>query len=121
MAKHIIGVIVLVLVIILPCRNTPFAGSKPLTIAMLLWRGETEAERGFKDRLQELGYAVQYTMLDAEQNHKRLGALLHQLTPQLDTFDYIYTFGTTVSRTTRVVLHDRVPQIFNVVTDPVGA
>jgi ABC-type uncharacterized transport system substrate-binding protein len=121
MAKHIVGVIILALVIIPPCRNTPFAGSKPLTIAMLLWRGETEAERGFKDRLQELGYAAQYTILDAAQDPKRLGALLHRLTPQLDTFDYIYTFGTTVSRITRVVVHDRVPQIFNVVTDPVGA
>jgi len=121
MAKHIIGVIILLLVTLLPCRNTPFADGKPLTVAMLLWRGETEAERGFKDRLQELGYAVQYTILDAKQDHKRLGALLHPLTPQLDTFNYIYTFGTTVSRITRVMVHDRVPQIFNVVTDPVGA
>ncbi|MFN2126463.1 MAG: ABC transporter substrate-binding protein [Anaerolineales bacterium] len=33
----------------------------------------------------------------------------------------MYTFGTTVSRRTRVILKDQVPQVFNVVTDPVGA
>ena len=88
---------------------------------MLLWRGETQAEQGFKDGLKELDYTVEYSILNAGQDRKKLGRLLKKLKPKFDEFDYIYTFGTTISRTTRVILKDQVPQIFNVVTDPVGA
>lgn len=34
------------------------AGSKDLNIAMILWRGETKAEQGFKGGLKELGYTA---------------------------------------------------------------
>jgi len=88
---------------------------------MILWRGETQAESGFKDGLKELGYSVEYTIMNAGQDIKKLGSLLNKLKPKFDEFDYIYTFGTTVSRRTRLIINDRVPQIFNVVTDPVRA
>jgi putative ABC transport system substrate-binding protein len=93
-----------------------------LHIALLLWRGETEAELGFKEELQALGYTVRYTVKNAEQDQQRLGQVLrHDIVPQLQTFDYIYTFGTTVSQIAKAVIQNKVPQIFNVVTDPVGA
>lgn len=94
---------------------------RTLNIAIIVWRGETEAEQGFKDGLEELGYAVEYTILNADQDKKKLGRLLAKLKPKFSEFDYVYTFGTTVSRTTRVILKNQVPQIFNVVTDPIGA
>jgi ABC-type uncharacterized transport system substrate-binding protein len=121
MKKISIYSISLVIIILLTFSNSIFASGKTLKIVMLLWRGETQAEQGFKDGLKELGYAVEYSILNAGQDRKKLGRLLNKLKPKFDEFDYIYTFGTTVSSTTRVILKGQVPQIFNVVTDPVGA
>jgi putative ABC transport system substrate-binding protein len=112
----------LVGVILLVCSTTLWAASKPLQIAMVQWRGETEACRGFKEGLQALGYTVDYTTLNAGQDRGELGRLLRQeLEPVLPQFDYVYTFGTTVSIATRDIVHGRVPQLFGVVTDPLGA
>jgi len=111
----------LTIVILLVFSNSLLASDKRLKIAMILWRGETQAESGFKDGLKELGYSVEYIIMNAGQDIKKLGRLLSKLKSKFDEFDYIYTFGTTVSRRTRVIVNDRVPQIFNVVTDPVGA
>jgi ABC-type uncharacterized transport system substrate-binding protein len=108
-------------VVLLVLSNSLLASARSLNIAMILWRGETRAEQGFKDGLKELGYTVEYLILDAGQDKKKLGEILSKLKPKFNEFDYIYTFGTTVSRRTRVILKDQVPQVFNVVTDPVGA
>ena len=121
MKRLIVSSICLVLLGLLSHSITLFAGSKDLKIAMILWRGETQAESGFKDGLKELGYSVEYIIMNAGQDIKKLGSLLSKVKPKFDDFDYIYTFGTTVSRRTRVIVNNRVPQIFNVVTDPVGA
>ncbi|MFQ5936416.1 MAG: hypothetical protein ACE5LB_08420, partial [Acidiferrobacterales bacterium] len=53
-------------------HQTTLAGGKELNIAMVLWRGETEAELGFKEGLQELGYSVRYTILNAGQDRAAL-------------------------------------------------
>ena len=37
------------------------ASSEQLNIAMILWRGETSAEEGFKAGMKEFGYSVNYT------------------------------------------------------------
>jgi putative tryptophan/tyrosine transport system substrate-binding protein len=117
-AFHFFSITVVVLLVL---SNSPLASDRSLNIAMIVWRGETRAEQGFKDGLKELGYTVEYRILDAGQDRKKLGEILSKLKPKFNEFDYIYTFGTTVSRRTRVILKDQVPQIFNVVTDPVGA
>ncbi len=121
MKNTVFRLLFLTLVILLVVSNSLLASEKSLTIAMILWRGETRAESGFKDGLKELGYSAEYIIVNADQDIKKLGVLLSKLKPKFDNFDYIYTFGTTVSRRTRVIINDRVPQIFNVVTDPVGA
>jgi len=121
MKNTVFRLLFLTLVILLVFSNSLLASGKSLKIAMILWRGETRAESGFKDGLKELGYSAEYIIINAGQDIKKLGVLLSKLKPKFDEFDYIYTFGTTVSRRTRVIVNDRVPQIFNVVTDPVGA
>ena len=51
-----------------------------------------------------------------------MGRLLREdLKSKLETFDYVYTYGTTVSLAAKTIIQDKVPQIFEVVTDPVGA
>ena len=98
------------------------ASAKDLKIAMILWRGETEAEKGFQQGLKEFGYSVQYTVMNAGQDRTELGRLLREeLNPKLNNFDYIYVFGTTVASATKSIVQDKVPQIFNIVADPVGA
>ena len=48
---------------------------------MILWRGETQAESGFKDGLNELGYSAEYIIMNADQDIKKLGSLLNELKP----------------------------------------
>jgi len=69
-----------------------------LSIAMVLWRGETAAEAGFRAELTR-----------------------QQMLPKLAEYDYIYTFGTTATTMTKSLVANRKPLIFNVVSDPVGA
>jgi putative tryptophan/tyrosine transport system substrate-binding protein len=122
MPQRVFGVLLLAVVTLLAASNVLFAGSKTLKIAMILWRGETAAEKGFKDGLKALGYAIDYTTMAAGQDRKELGRLLREeLEPKINDFDYVYTFGTTASQMTRDFVKERVPQVFNIVADPVGA
>jgi ABC-type uncharacterized transport system substrate-binding protein len=99
-----------------------FAATDELKIAMVLWRGETPAEQGFKEKLKELGYTVHYTTMNAAQDKGELGRLVREdLKANARDFDYVYTFGTTVSKAVRIMLRDEVPQIFNIVAAPVEA
>jgi putative tryptophan/tyrosine transport system substrate-binding protein len=98
------------------------ASVKDLKIAMVLWRGETEAEKGFQQGLKESGYSVQYTVMNAGQDRTELGRLLREeVNPKLNNFDYLYLYGTTVASAAKSIVPDKVPQIFNIVADPVGA
>jgi putative ABC transport system substrate-binding protein len=98
------------------------ASAKDLKIAMMLWRGETEAEKGFRDGLKAFGYSVQYTVMNAGQDRTELGRLMREeLKPNLDGFDYVYLFGTTVALAAKIIVTEKTPQIYNAVADPVGA
>ena len=100
----------------------PPAGAKDLKIAVVLWRGETDAERGFRQGLKDLGHSAQYVVMNANQDRAELGRLLREeLTPRLETFDYVYAYGTTVALATKTIVQDKVPVLFNIVVDPVGA
>jgi len=95
-----------------------FAGEQ-LNIAMVLWRGETEAEQGFIDGLRLHGYQPQINIYNAERDRvKLLRHLKNRVKPRIYDYHYIYTFGTTVSSLTKQILKGRRPQIFNVVSDP---
>jgi ABC-type uncharacterized transport system substrate-binding protein len=96
--------------------------AKELSCAMILWRGETEAELGFKERLAQLGYQFSYDTYNADQDREKLSSLLrNDINSKLKRYDYIYTFGTTASQMTKGILKQRVPQIFNIVTDPINS
>lgn len=98
------------------------ANAKDLKIAMMLWRGETEAEKGFREGLKAFGYSVQYTVMNAGQDRTELGRLMREeLKPKLDGFDYVYLFGTTVALAAKSIVPEKTPQIYNAVADPVGA
>ena len=96
------------------------AHSETLSIAMVLWRSETVAEHHFKDELSRLGYNVKYKEINAEQDKKTLVlSVYEELMPELDNYDYVYTFGTTVSMLVKNLLRGQKPQLFNIVVAPV--
>lgn len=93
-----------------------------LTIAMVLWRGETAAEASFRAQLRHLGYRTDITVFNADQDRTALATMLRQqLLPKLAAYDYIYTFGTTATAMTKSLVANRKPLIFNAVSDPFGA
>ena len=60
--------------------------------------------------------------MNAGQDRAELGRLLREdLKSKLETFDYVYVFGTTAALATKTIVQDKVPVIFNIVTDPLGA
>lgn len=111
---------IMILMLLIVNLHSAEAGQSNLRIAMVLWRGETDAERGFRVGLAHHGYNVAFDTYDAKQDKKQLGAILRQQI-NISQYDYIYTFGTTVSLQTKSYLNGRVPQIFNIVADPLGA
>jgi len=111
-----------ILLIILSQIGVVSASAKEIRVAMVLWRGMTDAELGFQQALSDLGYITDYTFLNAAQNRTELATQLRtDLVPYLNDYDYIYSFGTTATQMVKVVNHAITPHIFNIVTDPVGA
>jgi len=94
--------------------------AKEINIAMLLWRGQTITEHAFKQELAALGYQAHYTVYDADFDRRQMtNHVRQQLLPNIEQFDYVYSFGTTVSQIAKHYLKERKPQIFNIVLAPV--
>ncbi|MDR2200963.1 MAG: ABC transporter substrate-binding protein [Puniceicoccales bacterium] len=92
--------------------------SREIKILMLLWRGETDAERGFLAELEALNYHATTTIVNVEGSLKQLKKILYtELNPK--NYDYIYTFGTLTSLVAAEWANDS-PLIFNAVSHPVA-
>lgn len=107
--------------------HAPLAEAKPYRIMMLLYRGATDAEKGFTDYMSRHKVPVEYIIRDAQADGSRVADFVkeaRELKP-----DLIYTFGTTVTaevvgqlgRVDRDKHITDIPVVFNVVADPVGA
>ena len=68
-------IIVTVLFLLIPATLLG-AAEKNANILMITWRGETEAEQGFKKGLESLGYAVEYMAFDAQRNKEDLAQFI---------------------------------------------
>jgi putative ABC transport system substrate-binding protein len=116
-------VLVLFLSIGLICVVTgaPAAGGecKKIAVAMILFRGETPSEKGFRDTLAaSREFDVRFTVFDANQSKERLKDILAGLDAR--KYDLIYTFGTMATQFALEKVRD-VPIIFNVVQRPIEA
>ncbi len=88
-------------------------------IAMVIWRGETEAEKGFRERLATSpDYEAVITVFNANQNKEELQRILARLEPK--RFRLVYTFGTIVTQEA-LRQNSSLPVIFNIVQRPVEA
>jgi putative ABC transport system substrate-binding protein len=102
------------------------ATEAPLTVLMLLYRGVTEAEKGFMDYLKSR-IPVEFIVRDAGADTMKIEEFVREakrIRPNL-----IYTFGTTVTLATVGPVGKEeperhiadIPVVFNIVADPVGA
>lgn len=82
----------LVLLLVLGCG---VAAAAPARIAMVLWRGETEVERGFRAALAEQGVEATIEIFDIERDTSRLPAIVRKLREAPP--DLVYTWGTSVT------------------------
>jgi putative ABC transport system substrate-binding protein len=93
-------------------------------IMMILWRGETPVERGFREQLAARGVAVDFLVRDLTQDIRRLPAVLAEagrLRP-----DLVYTWGTGITLGTvgrwdapdRSPYIDDLPVVFAMVATP---
>lgn len=98
-----------------------------LDIAMVLWRGTTDSEKGFIDYFTKKSLPVRFIVYDCKNEAENLAAIREQL--KKNPPDLIYSFGTTVT-TTLIGRHNNhpsklyitdVPTVFAVVADPEGA
>jgi len=100
---------------------------KKFTVVMVLWRGVTDAERGFMDFLKTENVNVNYVIKDCKKDKTRLSTFIEEIRGIKP--DLVYTFGTTVTRSIVGTLKDRsadknildIPVVFNIVSDPIGA
>lgn len=89
---------------------------KLYTVAMITWRGDTPAERGFLDGLQHFGYDIHCIKYPVNQKIKQLDTAITTL--KKDKVDLIYVFGTTATKHVLREITDT-PVVFNIVTRPV--
>lgn len=96
-------------------------------VAMVLWRGVTDAERGFMDYFSEHGVPVRFVQFNCNADKKRLPGYIAKLKALHP--DLIYTFGTTVTsavagkegKVDPKLNITKIPIVFNIVADPIGA
>ena len=97
-------------------------------VYMVLWRGVTEAERGFMDSMMNRPEPVEFVIRNAGKNRQQV-ALIRQDILQRKP-DLVYSFGTTVTSIlvgTESATHSEdeyihsIPLVFNIVADPKGA
>lgn len=91
------------------------AKSKALFI---YWRGETACEQALKSGLIKLGQDIEISEFNADQDKDKLNSYIASIDES--RYDFIYTFGTTVSLQTAKVIKKK-PILFGIVTDPVEA
>jgi putative ABC transport system substrate-binding protein len=109
----------LILLICSILAGVPASARERVEVAMVLFRGETQAEKGFRERLRSSPkYDFNFTVYNAEQSTEKL----EEIVSKLDGSKYrlIYTFGTLATQ--RVMKKVReTPIIFNIVQRPLEA
>lgn len=88
-------------------------------VAIITWRGETDAEKGFVKGLTQYRENVRFIRYYANQDLKRLEEIIDHIRNRPEPVGLIYVFGTTATRRLISRVND-IPVVFNVVSLPVG-
>ncbi len=87
-------------------------------IAIITWRGETDAERGFMDSMKSSEFNVHFNVYYANQNLTVLKSIIGEINKT--SYHLVYVFGTTATKT--VMKHiQQTPIIFNIVNRPLAS
>jgi putative tryptophan/tyrosine transport system substrate-binding protein len=95
------------------------------TVQLVLWRGETDAERGFMDYLKEQNdLDINFVISNANKDKTSIAGFVDDINANQP--DLVYSFGTTVSlkvagSEVEGYQLDDIPLVFNIVSDPIGA
>ncbi len=109
------GILSLFFMTIFPCP----VFAKEFRVAMITWRGETIAEKGFIDELNSSSaHDITLIKYNAAQDKQQLQKIIEQI--QRSSMDIIYVFGTTATKTVLSKIKNT-PVIFNIVSRPVGS
>lgn len=103
------------------------AAKKPYKIMMLLYRGNTEAEKGFIEYFKRRNIPIEIITRDAQADKATIAGFVREARDIKP--DLIYTFGTTVTAEVVGLVDEvdpsrhitNIPVVFNIVADPVGA
>ena len=101
MKKNVLAMMtMLALIFVFSFAKQTFALEKgtidnPYNIFMVLWRGETEVEKGFKDYFTERGIAVNLHIRNLNRNKKNAAGFIEEANRMKP--DLIYTWGTTTT------------------------
>lgn len=83
------------LCLMMGCWLSATALAAPPRVAMILWRGETEVERGFRNYLAEHQAEVHLEVHDLARNLTRLPEIMSAL--RANPPDLVYTWGTSIT------------------------
>lgn len=100
---------------------------KPYRIMMILYRGQTDAEKGFMDYFRRRHIPAEFIVRDAQADTARIEQFIAEA--KATRPDLIYTFGTTVTAAVAGLDGEAdagrhitdIPVVFDIVADPVGA
>jgi ABC-type uncharacterized transport system substrate-binding protein len=90
---------------------------KRLRMAVFLWRGETDAEQAFYQKLKSLNYEVTYDIFNVHQSLKEVFRILDNGF-DAKQYHYVYTSGSQLTLILKRHLRNEVPLIFNAVSYP---
>ncbi len=75
-----------------PAVRTP---AEPFHVFLVVWRGETDVEHGFRAHLQEQGIPVRYTLRNLAQDRSRIPEVVAEIKSVKP--DLVHTFGTSTT------------------------
>ncbi|GFO54533.1 hypothetical protein GMSM_15400 [Geomonas sp. Red276] len=111
--------LVLAVAFALTAARAPGADRKVRRVAMILSRGETRSEQGFRDTIHaSRDFVVRCRTFNAGQSQERLQEIMATLDPS--QYDLIYTFGTMATQSAMERIKE-VPIVYNVVQRPIEA
>lgn len=111
MINRLLGAIVACIILV---SSTAVQAEEVLVIT---WRGKTDGELGFENKLKELRPGVKFKYVDANRKKAQLAKALREI--DFSKVNLVYSFGTTSTKLIKGYIKETKPLVFNMVSTPV--
>ena len=91
----IAALLVAALLVAAPGDGAAQTATDPFHVYLVVWRGETDVEHGFRAHMYERGIPVRYTLRNADRNRSKLPEFAAEI--RAEKPDLVHTFGTSVA------------------------